>query len=184
MNIIYPHVIENGSGEVLTFTELIREADGDKLVGENQVQPNSGPPMHVHWLQDEGFTVIKGTMGFQVLGGPKQYATAGDSFVFKRGVPHRFWNAGDELLHCRAWVKPAHNFVYFLSAIFAAQRKSGSPRPSLFEMAFLLRRYRSEFDMPALPVLVKRVVLPLAFYTGKLLGRHKVFRDAPEPVKA
>lgn len=179
----YPLVIENGSGETLTFTELIREPDGDRIIGENLVQPNSGPPMHVHWLQDEGFTVVKGTMGYQLLGGPKQYAKAGESFVFKRGVPHRFWNAGDDVLQCRAWVKPAHNFVYFLSAIFAAQRKSGSPRPSMFDAAFLLRRYKSEYDMLELPVFVKKVIMPLTYFMGRLLGKYRQFKDAPEPVK-
>jgi|GEM_PF-4653577 len=32
----------------------------DHTITTHHVQPNSGPPMHVHWLQDEGFTVVKG----------------------------------------------------------------------------------------------------------------------------
>lgn len=183
MKISYPHVIENGSGETLTFTKVLQEPDGDVVIGSNLVQPNSGPPMHVHWLQDEGFTVIKGKMGYQIQGGPEQFAAEGESFVFKRGIPHRFWNAGEDVLQCEAWVKPAHNFVYFLTAIFAAQQKSGSPRPSMLDAAYLLRRYRSEFDMLGIPFLVKKLVMPLVYITGRLLGKYKHFEDAPEPVK-
>lgn len=182
MKITYPHVIENGNGEVLTFTGVVHEPDGDKVIGENLVQPQSGPPMHVHWLQDESFTVLKGTMGYQVHGGPEMIAHAGESFVFKKGVPHRFWNAGTDVLQCRAWVKPAHNFVYFLTAIFAAQRKSGSNRPSAFDAAFLLHRYRSEFDMLGIPPFVKKVIMPITYFTGRLLGKYKHFKDAPQPV--
>jgi quercetin dioxygenase-like cupin family protein len=183
MKITYPHVIDNGSGETLTFTELIHEPDGDKVIGENRVLPKSGPPMHVHWLQDEGFTILSGTMGYQVLGEPEQFANAGETFVFKRGVPHKFWNAGEDVLQCRAWVKPAHNIVFFLTSIFAAQRKSRSKRPSLFDTAYLLRRYRTEFDMLELPVFVKKVVLPVTYFTGKLLGKYNHFKDAPEPIR-
>lgn len=43
MKISYPHVIKNGSGETLTFTAVIKEADGDKVIGENSVLPKSGP---------------------------------------------------------------------------------------------------------------------------------------------
>jgi quercetin dioxygenase-like cupin family protein len=183
MEITYPHVIKNSTGETLTFTQVIQEADGDKVIGENSVMPGSGPPFHIHWLQDEGFTVVKGKIGYQLHGGPEQFATEGESVVFKRGEAHRFWNAGEEILQCSAWVKPAHNFVYFLSAIFAAQNKTGTNRPAMFDAAFLLRRYKSEFDMVDLPVFVKKVIMPVAYFFGKLLGKYKHFKDAPEPVK-
>jgi quercetin dioxygenase-like cupin family protein len=183
MTITYPHEIQNGSGETLIFRELINEPGGDRVVGENFVLPNSGPPMHVHWLQDEGFTVIKGKMGYQLLGGPKQFATEGQSVVFPKGVAHRFWNAGNEVLNCTGWVKPAHSIVYFLSSVFAAQVKTGTNRPAIFDAAFLLRRYKTEYDMVDMPVFVKKLILPLVYYTGLLLGKFKHFKDAPEPVK-
>lgn len=184
MKIQYPHTIENGHGEKLVIQSIEHEPDGDLVPGENWVQPGSGPPMHVHFLQDEGFTVVSGKIGYQMLGGPEQFAGPGETAVFKRGVPHRFWNAGDEVLHCTAWVKPADNFVYFLSAIFEAQKKSGKPQPDIFDAAFLLTRYKSEYDMLEIPGFVKKVVFPVVVFLGKLLGKYKHFADAPEPVKA
>jgi quercetin dioxygenase-like cupin family protein len=183
MKITYPLTIDNGSGETLIFMQVIQETDGDKVLGEARVQPRSGPPLHVHWLQDECFTVVKGKLGYQVQGGPEQLAGEGESILFKRGVAHRFWNAGEDEMQCKAWVKPAHNFVFFLSAIFAAQQKTGTNRPAMFDAAYLLRRYRSEYDMLDIPVFVKKVVMPATYFIGKLLGKYRHFKDAPEPVK-
>jgi quercetin dioxygenase-like cupin family protein len=183
MKIQLPHTITNPTGETLIFHELIKEPDGDKIVGENFVMPNSGPPMHVHWLQDEGFTVIKGKIGYQILGQPEQFASEGESVVFKRGEPHRFWNAGDEVLNCKGWLKPANTIVYFLSAIFNAQNKSGSSKPELFDAAYLLTRYKSEYDMLEIPAPVKKIVFPVVCALGKLLGKYKHFKDAPAAVK-
>lgn len=178
-----PHTIENCIGEKLTFKALVQEPDGDKLLCENYVVPNSGPPMHTHFLQDECLTVVNGRMGYQVQGEPEQFAGHGETVLFKRGVPHRFWNAGEDMLHCEGWVKPANTLVFYLSSIYAAQNKSGSGRPEKFDGAFLLKRYASEYDMAEIPSFVKKIIIPVTYFMGKLLGKYKHFKDAPEPVK-
>lgn len=183
MNISFPHTIKNSIGEELTFHSLQKEPDGDRLLVSNSVVPGSGPLMHTHFLQDESLTVIKGKIGYQVLGGPEQFGGVGDTVFFKRGVPHRFWNAGEDMLQCTGFIKPANTIVYFLSGIFAAQNKSGTHRPEMFDAAFLTRRYKSEYDLPEIPKFVKKVIIPATYYIGKVLGKYKHFADAPEPVK-
>lgn len=179
MKISLPHTIKNSTGELLIFKEQL----GDKIMGESFVMPQCGPPMHVHWLQDEGFTVLNGKMGYQLKGQPAQFATAGQSVVFKKGEPHCFWNADNEVLHCSGWVQPANSFVYFISAIFDAQNKTGSVRPEIFDAAFLLSRYKAEYEMLAIPYLVRKLFFPVVFIVGKLLGKYEHFKDAPAPVK-
>jgi quercetin dioxygenase-like cupin family protein len=183
MNITYPHIIENCLGEKLVFESLQQEPGGDRLVGENFVSPGNGPVMHTHWLQDESLTVVKGKIGYQVKGQPEQFAGEGETIFFERGVAHRFWNAGEDVLHCRAWVKPANTFVFFITSIFAAQNKSGKAQPEMFDAAYLLTRYRSEYDMNEIPAFVKKLIIPLTYFTGKILGKYKHFKNAPEPVK-
>lgn len=182
MTIMYPHTIQNG-GETLVFQQLLPEPDGDRLVGENFVSPGSGPPMHVHWLQDEGLTVVKGKIGYQLAGQPAQFASEGESIVFPRGVAHRFWNAGTDTLNCTAWLKPANTIVFFLTAIFEAQKKSGTPRPELFDAAYLLTRYASEYDMLEIPRFAKKVVFPVVYRLGRVLGKYRHFEGAPEAVR-
>ena len=182
MTYSYPHTIENCIGEKLIFKSLEREPDGDRLIVENFVTPGSGPVMHTHHLQDEALTVQEGKLAYQVEGQPVQYASEGETVVFKRGTPHRFWNDGKEILHCTGWIKPANTIVFFLSSIYAAQNKSGSAQPDQFDGAYLMTRYSNEYDLPEVPKFVKKVIVPMTYYTGRLLGKYKHFKDAPKPV--
>lgn len=184
MKITYPHVIENSIGEKIIFHELLNEPDGDRLVGENYVAPGVGPVMHTHLLQDESLTVITGKLGYEIQGQPLQYAGEGETVIFKRGVPHRFWNDGQEVLHCTAWLKPANTAAFYLTTIFNAQKKSGNARPEKFDAAYLLTRYAAEYEIAGIPLFVKKIIIPATYYIGKLLGKYKHFKDAPEPVRS
>ncbi|MGZ5248461.1 MAG: cupin domain-containing protein, partial [Flavitalea sp.] len=175
--------IENCIGEKLIFNELVQEPDGDRLLVENYVQPGIGPLMHTHWMQDECLTVISGKIGYKVKGGEEKFAGEGESVLFKKGVAHRFWNAGDTILHCKGYIKPANTIVFFLSSIFEAQNKAGGARPEAFDSAYLLTRYKSEYDLNDIPWLVKNTVIPITYQVGKLLGKYDHFKNAPEPVR-
>jgi quercetin dioxygenase-like cupin family protein len=181
MNITYPHVIQNCVGEKLIFQKIEKHLDGDKVFVENYITPGNGPQMHTHLQQDESLTVIKGKLGYEIEGQPVQYAEEGETVLFKRGIPHRFWNAGQEMLHCNGWIKPANTIVFFLSAFYDAQNKSGKAEPEQFDSAFLIKRYRKEYDLPGISRLLKKTIIPITYYTGKLLGKYKHFKNAPKP---
>ena len=180
---MYPHTIENGAGERLTFLRRVPTPSGDRLEGENVVSPGAGPPMHVHHYQEEALTVEQGRIGYQRLGEPVKFSGPGETVTFKPGEPHRFWNAGEVELRCRAYIEPADNAEYFLTEIFASTRRSGGNRPDPFDAAFLTRRYRSEFTMLDIPAAVQRFAFPVLVVFGKLLGRYRKYADAPEPVR-
>jgi uncharacterized cupin superfamily protein len=177
----YPHVAENGGGERLVFVRRVRGTAGERVVGENLVSPGSGPPMHVHHLQAEALTVLEGRMGYQRLGEEQRFAGPGEEVVFAAGEAHRFWNAGDHDLRS-AWIEPPDNIEYFLTELFDSTRRNGGRRPHPLDAAFLLTRYRSEFGIPAIPAPVQRFLFPLLVLVGRLSGRYRRYRDAPEPV--
>jgi quercetin dioxygenase-like cupin family protein len=181
MKYTYPHTIDNGSGEELTFVKLVENEAGGLLEVENKVQPGSGPPMHIHWLQDESLTVVQGKIGAQVAGQPATFHGPGETITFLRGVAHKFWNAGEEVLICKGWVSPANNLVYFLSEIYRSVKANGGHRPSAFDGAYLQTKYRSEFDMVEIPPFVKKFIFPVIVALGKLKGEHRKFADAPRP---
>jgi len=183
MNITYPHIIENCIGEKLIFHKVEQEIDGEKVIVENYVAPGSGPTMHTHWLQDESLTVMAGKIGYQILGAPEQFAIEGETILFRRGIPHKFWNAGKDVLHCKGWIKPGNTIVFFLSALFAAQNKSGKGQPEIFDGAYLIKRYASEYDLPEIPKFVKKTIIPATYYVGQLLGKYKHFKNAPMPIQ-
>src|SRR6188472_2883152 len=89
--ITLPFTIENIAGEKLTFLRRVIKNGVEYLEVENEVQPNAGPPMHVHHRQDESITIVSGKIGYQRQGGEKQYAGPGETILFKAGEAHRFW---------------------------------------------------------------------------------------------
>jgi quercetin dioxygenase-like cupin family protein len=179
----YPRTIDNGAGERLTFLGVRSDEQGEYAEARNEVAPGSGPPMHVHYLQEEVLTVERGTMGWQRQGEEEQVARIGESARFAPGEFHRFWNAGDDELVCSGYVRPPDNVEYFLTQIYASMRANGGRRPRLLDVAYLLSRYRSEFGMadPSRPV--QRVLFPVVVGVGRLLGLHRRFAGAPEPVR-
>jgi quercetin dioxygenase-like cupin family protein len=179
----YPHTIENGGGERLTFVALSRDERGEYLEAHNVVDPGVGPPMHVHHLQEESLTVEHGTMGYQREGQAEQTAGPGETVTFPPGDAHRFWNAGDEELVCSGTIRPPDNVEYYLTEIYASMRRTGGKRPRLFDAAYLERRYRTEFATLVVPAPVRRLVFPAVVAMGKLLGMHRRFAGAPEPVR-
>jgi uncharacterized cupin superfamily protein len=179
----YPHTIDNGAGERLTFLRRVPGRAGDRLEVENVVAPGVGPVMHVHHHQTEALTVQEGRIGYQRPGGPECFAGPGESVTFLPGDAHRFWNAGHGELRCTGYIEPADSVEYFLGAIFASQRATGGMRPHPLDAAFLARRYRSEFAMVEIPALVQRVVFPALVAVGTILGRYARYADAPEPVR-
>ncbi|HEY5748696.1 MAG TPA: cupin domain-containing protein [Chryseolinea sp.] len=183
MKYTYPHTIDNGAGEQITFVRFNDNGKGGILEIENQVHPGAGPPMHVHHLQDESLTVIEGRMGAQVAGGEPTFHGPGETVTFLRGVAHRFWNAGDGMLICKGWASPAYNMEYFLTEIYRSTKAKGGKAPSAFDGAYLQTKYKTEFDVTEIPVLVKKVIFPITLMMGKLAGKHRRFDDAPEAVR-
>lgn len=179
----YPHTIDTGAGERITFLRRVAGATGERVEGENVASPGAGPPMHIHHFQVESFTVQRGRMGYQRLGGPEQWAEPGDTVTFAPGEGHRFWNPGPDDLHCTGYIEPADNVEYFLGEIFASAKRRGGTTPDLFEAAFLATRYRDEFTMLAIPAAVRRLVFPVLVAVGTLLGKYRKYADAPSPVR-
>jgi mannose-6-phosphate isomerase-like protein (cupin superfamily) len=179
MSATYPHTIDNGDGERLTFLRRV----GDRLEVENRVKPGSGPPMHVHHYQEEGLTVEEGRIAYQRPGESPQFAGPGETVVFAPGEPHRFWNPGEEDLRVSGYVEPADNVEYYLEAIYESLRENGGGRPGPFDAAFLARRYRSEFGMTEIPAPVQRFVFPVLVAVGRLLAKYGKYADAPEPIR-
>lgn len=181
MSITLPHTIENITGEKLTFLRIVIKDGVEYLETEAEVQPNAGPPMHVHYKQDESMTVLSGKIGYQELKGENKYAGPGETVLFKAGVPHKFWNAGNEPLRLSGYASPANNIAYFLSQIYRSMNENGG-RPGMYDAAYLLRRYKTEFRMLEIPTFVQKLLFPVILFFGSLGGKKKKFIDAPDPL--
>lgn len=183
MKYTFPHTIENCIGEKITFESVEQLPAGERVIVNSYCKSGSGPAMHTHFKQEEELTVVSGKMGYQIMGHEPSFAMPGERVLFKRGTPHKFWAEGNETLYCRGWIQPANTIVYFLSAVYAAQNKSGKGEPDPFDGAYLLTKYSAEYDMPEIPSFVKKVIFPVTVFIGRLLGKYRHFKDAPAPLK-
>ncbi len=50
---------------------------------------------------------------------------------------------------CSGYIEPADNIEYFLGEIFASSRRGGGHMRSVFDAAYLTRRYRNELTLLA-----------------------------------
>ena len=81
----------------------------------------------------------------------------------RRGPPHlnreyrtSFWNSGETTLKCTGWVKPANDLDFFLTEMYKSIDEGDDERPEPFASAYLMTRYKTEYDMLELPGFVKK----------------------------
>lgn len=122
MNYKYPLTIENCIGEKIIFQSSVESVNGDKVLVEAFCKPHTGPAMHTHFKQEEELTVVSGKMGYQLFGQEPKSALEGETILFKRGTPHKFWADGNEPLYCKGWIQPANTKLYFFFLIFVKHK--------------------------------------------------------------
>ena len=95
------------NGEVLLIRRML-DAEGQVILALDGTLPpgTNGPPLHVHFREHEEGIVKAGTLGAQV-GTEKIVVCTGGTAILPKGVRHRWWNAGDDLLEFSGHAVPA-----------------------------------------------------------------------------
>jgi quercetin dioxygenase-like cupin family protein len=144
---------------------------GALSVVEHPVLPGTLVPPHVHRAEDELSYVLEGVFGVRI--GDKVLEAGPGTYVFKpRGVPHTFWNAGEEPARLVELIWPA-GFERFFEELGAAFTAGGAPSPDL--LSELAERYQVEYLMDWVPELEAR-------YGVSVLHRGGLGDD--EPIRA
>jgi mannose-6-phosphate isomerase-like protein (cupin superfamily) len=161
------------TGEVLNLRR-VREADGRiVLLLDGSLPPGGdGPPLHIHFHEVEAGKVVSGILGVQI-GTEKFTVPTGESAVLPAGIPHRWWNAGDDLLEFSGTATPNTDLDRFLQAVFAVLNSSPTGRPSIFYLAAVLWRHRDNQMMMAPPRVIQRIVFPVVLMIGRMLGKYR-----------
>ena len=143
------------------------------LILEGTLPPGAdGPPLHVHIHEHEEVNVKAGTAG-ALVGREKIIVPAGGSAIFPAGIPHRWWNAGDDLLELSGQVVPSVDLDRYLQAVFAVLNASANGRPSIFHLAHVLWRHRDTQLMAVPAPAIQRIVLPVVLFIGRILGKYR-----------
>ena len=89
-------LLQSGPGRDLVFKVTGDDTDGAFDFFTVQVAPRSGPPLHVHHLQEEALFVLKGRYKVQV-GDELFHCNEGGFAYMPKQVPHAFYNLTDEV---------------------------------------------------------------------------------------
>src|SRR4051812_18624085 len=108
-----------------------------------------GSPVHTHANEDEYSYVLSGMLTAQI-GDEVVEAGPGELVTKPRGIPHAFWNAGDEPLRFVEMISPGGfgNYFFELAEPFNAQDGEA--------MGAVIGRYRLDLRLETIPELVER----------------------------
>jgi len=160
------------TGEVLEIRRLIEPA-GPALELRGTLPPGrEGPPLHIHYHEDEEGTVTAGTLAYE-LAGRRGVAKTGEKVVLPKGVPHRWWNGGDQMLGFEGRVQPAGDLDRYLQAVFEVVNAGPPNRPSLFYLAHVALRHRRNQQLMVPPPPVQAVLFRVLVALGTLLGCYR-----------
>jgi quercetin dioxygenase-like cupin family protein len=160
------------TGEVLILRRLRR--DGEPILELRGSLPphREGPPRHIHHLEDEDALVTAGILSVEV-GGQRIDARPGQSARLPRGVPHRWWNQGEDPLEFEGFARPIADLDRYLQAVFEIINAGAPNRPPLFYLAHVALRHRHTQVALVMPQPLQAVLFRVMVAVGTLLGRYR-----------
>lgn len=160
------------TGERLTIRRVTSGGQEEFHLHGTLPAGREGPPLHIHFVEDEEGTVRQGLVS-ALLDGRRIDAGPGESFRFPKGVAHRWWNEGTELLELEGVTRPAVDLDRYLHAVFEVLNAGPPGRPPLFYIAHVALRHRRTQTVLVMPRPVQAIVFRLAVLVGTVLGRYR-----------
>ena len=160
------------TGERLELRRVMR--DGAMCLElKGSLPPRSeGPPLHVHFQEDEEAIVTAGTLSAEVDGRVFQVPVGGTA-PLPKGSRHRWWNDGDETLVLEGITRPVIDLDTYFVAAFDVLNSGPANRPPLFYMAHLAWRHRKTQAVLVAPRWLQAVLVPVVVAVGTILGRYR-----------
>ena len=132
-------------GETLLYKVNGADTDGALDVFVLEMQPQSGPPLHIHHRQHETIYFLKGRYKVQ-LGDEVFRCEAGGFVHISKGVRHAFMNVGDTVGECMVTFAPGGTEKFFEE--FAPVVRGDHPDPA--KLAPIFAKYGWELVGPPL----------------------------------
>jgi quercetin dioxygenase-like cupin family protein len=135
----------------VTFKVFGEETGGAFAIVEHPVLAKTLIPPHTHYGEDELSFIVEGEFGFKV--GARVFTAGPGSYVFKpRGIPHTWWNSGDDTARLVEIISPA-GFEHFFNELGAAFDTAGGAPPDPEFVKELSERYQTPYLMEWVPEL-------------------------------
>lgn len=160
------------TGEILELRR--RKQHGEVILELRGTLPahQEGPPLHIHHVEDEEGVVTAGTLSVEV-GGQRIDAGPGLTVRLPRGVPHRWWNQGEQPLAFEGRTRPAVDLDRYLQAVFEVMNAGAPNRPPLVYLAHVALRHRRTQTVLIMAPLIQAILFRATIVLGTLLGRYR-----------
>lgn len=137
-------------GDLYTFKATGKQTNGAFTVIDQTVQPQSGPPPHIHHREDEAFYILEGRFSF--LSGDKQGVFEAGSFVYiPKGTLHTFKNIDDQQGKLLVIITPAglEEFFYAIGTPAAGLATPPAFDPTVIDKLMqLANNYQMDIMLP------------------------------------
>jgi len=156
------------------YTRIGTEDTGGKLlVSDLRVKPGGAVlGAHLHPTIDERFTVVSGKIGY-MLDGKQGVLEAGQSADLPKGVPHDWWNAGEEEARVIVEIRPAARFEEMVITLFglAAEGKTNSKgMPNPLQLAVISKEFADVVQFMSPPPALQKIFFAVLSPLGRALG--------------
>jgi quercetin dioxygenase-like cupin family protein len=183
---IFENPVTGEFGYIRVGTE---ETNGELLVADLRIRPGGAVAgEHFHATIAERFTVVSGKIGY-TLNGKAGTAEAGDTLDLPRGVPHDWWNAGQEEARVIVQIKPAARFVQMVTTLFGLGKEgktNAKGMPNLLQLAVISTEFKDIIQFMNPPIAVQRILFGVLAPLGRLLGYRAIYphyQITPESVE-
>jgi len=137
-------------GDLYTFKVTGKETNGSFTVIDQVIQPQGGPPPHIHHREDEAFYVLEGKFAF--LCGEQQTVFEAGSFLYiPKGTLHTFKNIDSKPGRLLVTITPAglEEFFYAIGTPAADATNAPPFDPGIIDKLMqLAENYHMEIRLP------------------------------------
>lgn len=137
-------------GDLYTFKATGKQTNGTFTVIDQIIQPQNGPPPHIHHREDETFYVLEGKFSF--LCGDKQRVLEAGSFIYiPKGTIHTFKNINEQQGRLLVTITPAglEDFFYSIGTPAAGMATPPDFDPAVIDKLMkLANKYQMDIILP------------------------------------
>jgi quercetin dioxygenase-like cupin family protein len=173
------------TGEHAVVLRGDEDADGQSALVHLAVQPHGAVVgEHVHPRIRERFRVVSGRLGLR-LNGRESTLTAGQEAVAEPGVPHDWWNAGDDVADVLVELSPPDaRFEQMIATLFGlanAGRTNAKGMPDPLQLALIGREFADVIRFTRPPAFVQKPAFAVLGALGRARGKRGVYPEYLHP---
>lgn len=130
-----------------------------------------GPPEHIHTEFDEVVEIENGQVNLKYAGEEK-VLKPGESFLIKKGVPHKFWNTTNETIRVKGSMSFPEKFAFTLSQVYGYldENPNFAQSKSMIFQITMMQRVGFDSYIAGPPVFMQKLIGFLSTPLSRLAG--------------